>query len=167
MKTKNRRVPRAKNAPKRATKYGSNPAAGKRFTRDGIKFYYEVYGTGEPLLLVHGGGSIADLRFQIDYFRKCYRVIAMDSRDQGKSGDSLDAITYGIEALLLGIRYPTKVKKIAAMSANLNPSEEAVYPEVIALFKSKMDSLPPAVKEDPTGKARAKGDATVLRRAAH
>src|SRR5512137_2532639 len=103
----------------------------------------------------------------------------MDSRDQGKSGDSLDAITYekmaddlaalldhlqtgpvyvlgwsdgGIEALLLGIRFPTKVRKIAAMSANLNPSEEAVYPEIIALFKSKMDSLPPAAKETRRGK---------------
>jgi pimeloyl-ACP methyl ester carboxylesterase len=184
LKTRNPTVPGAKNAPKPAVKYGSNPAAGKSFTRDGIKLYYEVYGTGQPLLLVHGnGGSIADLRFQIDYFRKCYRVIAMDSRDQGKSGDSLDTITYdkmaddlaalldhlqtgpvyvlgwsdgGIEALLLGIRCPTKVKKIAAMSANLNPSEEAVYPEVIALFKSKMDSLPPAAKETRRGKRELK-----------
>jgi pimeloyl-ACP methyl ester carboxylesterase len=71
----------------------------------------------------------------------------MDSRDQGKSGDSPDKLTYekmtddlaallddlktgsmdalgwsdgGIEALLLGIRHPAKVKKIVAMAANLN-----------------------------------------------
>ena len=167
-----------------AANYGSNPAAGKTFIRDGIKFYYEVYGTGEPILVVHGnGGSIADLRLQIDYFRERYRVIAMDSRDHGKSGDSPDTITYekmaddlaalldhlqtgpayvlgwsdgGIEALLLGMRHPDKVKKIAAMSANLNPSEEAVYPEVIALFKSMMDSIPPAAKETPEGKRELK-----------
>lgn len=147
-----------------AAKYGSDPAAGHTFTHDGVTLYYEVYGSGEPLLLAHGnGGSIADFKAQIDYFRRHYRVIAMDSRDQGKSGDSPDAITYekmaddlaalldhlqtgpayvlgwsdgGIEALLLGMRHPAQVKKIAAMAANLNPSEEAVYPEVIAFAKS-------------------------------
>jgi hypothetical protein len=31
---------------------------------------------------------------QIDHFRKGYKVIAMDSRDQGKSGDSPDKLTY-------------------------------------------------------------------------
>src|SRR5215217_1799913 len=136
---------------RRAVTYGANPAAGRTFSHDGITFYYEVYGTGEPLLLVHGnGGSIADFRAQIPYFRKRFKVIAMDSRDQGKSSDSREAITYekmtddlaalldhlqagpvnvlgwsdgGIEALLLGIRHPARVKKIAAMAANLNPTE--------------------------------------------
>jgi pimeloyl-ACP methyl ester carboxylesterase len=45
--------------------------------------------------LVHGNGSsIGTFKAQIDYFRKHYRVIAMDSRDQGKSADSPDKITY-------------------------------------------------------------------------
>src|SRR3954469_24396414 len=81
--------------PAAAVKYGSNPAAGRTFTHDNVTLYYEVYGAGEPLLLVHGnGGSIADMAAQIGYFRRRYRVIAMDSREQGKSGDSADAITY-------------------------------------------------------------------------
>jgi|HubBroStandDraft_6_1064221.scaffolds.fasta_scaffold36914_3 pimeloyl-ACP methyl ester carboxylesterase len=169
-------------APKPALKYGSNPAAGKTFTHDGVKLYYEVYGTGEPLLLVHGnGGSIADFKAQIDFFRKHYQVIAMDSRDQGKSGDSPDKITYekmtddlaalldhlhagpadvlgwsdgGIEALLLGIRHPEKVKKIAAMAANLVP--EGAYPEVVTAFKSMLDSIPAATWETPQGKRELK-----------
>jgi pimeloyl-ACP methyl ester carboxylesterase len=59
---------------------------GQFFTHDGVKFYYEVHGSGQPLLLVHGnGGSTADFKAQIPYFRKRYRVIAMDSRDQGRS----------------------------------------------------------------------------------
>jgi hypothetical protein len=62
----------AQTAPK--VKYGANPAAGDTFTHDGVKLYYEVYGSGEPLLLVHGnGGSIGDFRAQIDHFRKQYR----------------------------------------------------------------------------------------------
>lgn len=172
----------AQTTPRPVAKYGSNPAAGKRFTHDGVKLYYEVYGAGEPLLLVHGNGaSIASFKAQIDHFRKGYKVIAMDSRDQGKSGDSPDKITYekmtddlaalldhlntgpvnvlgwsdgGIEALLLGIRHPAKVKKIAAMAANLYP--EAIYPEVIAFAKSMMDSVPAAARETPQGKRELK-----------
>lgn len=68
-------------------RYGANPAAAKTFVHDGVTFYYETYGSGPPLLLVHGnGGSIASLRAQIDGFRGKYRVIAMDSRDRGRTG---------------------------------------------------------------------------------
>jgi len=161
-----------------AVKYGSNAAAGHTFVHDGIKLYYEIYGSGQPLLVVHGnGGSIHDLSAQVAYFRKHYRVIAMDSRDQGKSDDSPDKITYekmtddlaalldhlqtgpvdvlgwsdgGIEALLLGVRHPDKVKKIAAMAANLNPTEEALYPEVIKMVKD-FEATPSAQSDTPQG----------------
>ncbi len=174
----------AQTPPKTVAKYGSNPAAGSTFMHDGVKLYYEVYGAGEPLLLVHGnGGRIADFNAQIDHFRKHYKVIAMDSRDQGKSGDSAGKITYekmtgdlaalldhlqtgpvyvlgwsdgGIEALLLGIHYPASVKKIAAMAANLDPGEDALYPEVLAFAKSLMDAVPAAARETPEGKRELK-----------
>jgi pimeloyl-ACP methyl ester carboxylesterase len=167
-----------------AIRYGSNPAAGRTFTHDGVRLYYEVYGAGEPLLVVHGnGGSIADLGAQIAHFRKRYRVIAMDSRDQGKSADSADKITYekmtddlaalldhlkvgpvnvlgwsdgGIEALLLGIRHPAKVKKIAAMAANLTPNEDAFRPEVLALIKQMMADVPAAERDTPQGRRSLK-----------
>ena len=163
-----------------AVRYGANPAAGHTFTHDGVRLYYEVYGVGEPLLVVHGnGGSIADLGAQIAHFRKRYQVIAMDSRDQGKSADSPGALTYekmaddlaalldhlhvapanvlgwsdgGIEALLLGIRHPAKVKKIVSMAANLNPSEEALRPDVIALIRSMMAAIPAAERDTPRGR---------------
>jgi hypothetical protein len=81
--------------PGAAVKYGSNTAAGRTFVHDGVRLYYEVYGTGEPLLVVHGnGGSIGDLTPQIAHFRQRYQVIAMDSRDHGKSADSPDGLTY-------------------------------------------------------------------------
>lgn len=162
-----------KAAPPAAVKYGSNPSAGSTFIHDGVKLYYEVYGAGEPLLIVHGnGGSIGDVGAQIAHFRKRYKVIAMDSRDHGRSADSPGPITYdkmtsdlaalldhlktgpvyvlgwsdgGIEALLLGMRHPDKVKKIAAMAANLNPTDKALHPETVAFIKSavaSMDSQP-------------------------
>jgi pimeloyl-ACP methyl ester carboxylesterase len=161
-------------------RYGSNPAAGNTFVHDGVRLYYEVYGTGEPLLVVHGnGGSIADMSAQIAFFRTRYKVIAMDSRDQGRSADSNSKITYekmaddlaalldhlkvgpvnvlgwsdgGIEALLLGIRHPEKVKKIAAMAANLTPDDEALEPEVINLIKSMVSDVPANQRETPQGR---------------
>jgi pimeloyl-ACP methyl ester carboxylesterase len=172
-------------APRQArVEYGSNPAAGKTFVHDGVTLYYEVYGAGEPLLLVHGnGGSIGTMAAQVSFFRTRYRVIAMDSRDQGRSGDSPDKITYekmtddlaalldhlesgpvnvlgwsdgGIEALLLGIRHPAKVKKIAAMAANLNPSTDAVYPETWAMARSMLASIPATVRDTPKGRREIK-----------
>jgi pimeloyl-ACP methyl ester carboxylesterase len=158
-------------------KYGSNAVAGKWFEHDGVKLYYEVYGTGEPLLVIHGnGGSIADMTAQIAHFRMRYKVIAMDSRDQGRSGSSPDALTYekmtgdlaalidhlktgpvnvlgwsdgGIEALLLGMRHPAKVRKIVAMAANLNPSTDAIYPEIIELVKSMLEGVPADERAKP------------------
>ncbi|HEV8368813.1 MAG TPA: hypothetical protein VGQ39_12745 [Pyrinomonadaceae bacterium] len=50
-----------------AVTYGTNPSAGRTFVHDGVTFYYEIYGSGEPLLLIHGnGGSIADFSHQVD-----------------------------------------------------------------------------------------------------
>ncbi len=171
-------------ASKHPIPYGANPAAGHTFTHDGVKLYYEVYGRGEPLLLIHGNGaSIGAMAAQIDYFRKRYKVIAMDSRDHGRSADSEEPLTYekmtddlaalldhlgvgpvdvlgwsdgGIEALLLGMRHPGKVKKLAAMAPNLNPSEEAFYPEVTKLIKGLMDAVPAESRETPEGKRELK-----------
>ncbi len=80
-------------------RYGSNAKAGKYIGVNDIKLYYEEYGKGEPLLLLHGnGGSIANFTFQIPELSKHYRVIAVDSRAQGRSTDSDQEITYALMA---------------------------------------------------------------------
>jgi len=146
--------------PSPAVVYGSNPAAGGYFEHDGVKLYYEVYGQGAPLLLIHGNGcSIWNMKYQIAYFRQHYKVIAMDSRDHGRSGDAAGALTFeamtddlaallahlhtspalvlgwsdgGIEALLLGVRHPGTVRKIAVMAANLDPG--GLAPEALSFM---------------------------------
>lgn len=170
--------------------YGANKAAGGTFVHDGVMLYYETYGEGEPLLLVHGnGGSIGTLAAQIEHFKASYKVIAMDSRDQGASSDSAVPVTYekmtddlaalighlktgpvdvvgwsdgGIEALLLGVRHPDKVKKIVSMAANLNPGPDAFDPEIDALIKSMMQ-LPDDVKNTTEGKRQLKVVGMMLR----
>jgi pimeloyl-ACP methyl ester carboxylesterase len=150
-------------------KLGNNSVTGKFFSTRGIQLYYETYGKGTPLLLLHGnGGSIQDFANQIPYFSKQYRVIAVDSRAQGKSGDSKDSLSYemmaddfnalldslkldscyvlgwsdgGIVGLLLSIRHPEKVKKLAITGANLWPDTSAVDPWAYNQTVSEIDSL--------------------------
>ena len=135
------------------TVYGSNPSAGKSILTRGFNMYYEVYGKGEPLLLIHGnGGSIAAMANQIPCFSKSWKVIAADSRSQGRSTDPQDSLSYemmaddcnalldslrldsvcvvgwsdgGIIGLLLAIRHPEKVKKMAITGANIRPDTTA------------------------------------------
>ena len=53
----------------------------------GIRIYYEVYGQGEPILLVMGlGGSALAWQSQIPTLSQHMRVIAYDNRDAGRSG---------------------------------------------------------------------------------
>ncbi len=134
--------------------YGNNSAAGHFADVNGIKLYYETYGSGEPLIMLHGnGGSIDAFRNQIPFFEKYYQVIAIDSRLQGKSGGSPDKISYdlmasdfcalldqlniksayvlgwsdgGIDAILMALNCPDRVKKLAASGANTVPDTTAL-----------------------------------------
>ena len=55
-------------------------------TNNGVKLYYEVHGSGQPLFLIMGlGGTSESWRFQVQYFCKYYQVIVMDNRGAGRS----------------------------------------------------------------------------------
>jgi len=76
--------------------YGSNN--GKYLNIRGSKVYYEEYGKGTPLILLHGGfGSIKDYEKVIGPLSKKFRVIALDSPGQGRS-EQIDSISYQIYA---------------------------------------------------------------------
>lgn len=138
-----------------STPYGSNPSVGKFASVNGVNIYYEEYGKGQPLLIIHGNGlNILFMGNQIEYFSKNYRCIVADSRGHGKSGLNTNYLTYeqmasdlvalldnlkidsafvvgwsdgGILGLLMAIHNPSKVKKLAVMGANLQPDTSAVY----------------------------------------
>jgi pimeloyl-ACP methyl ester carboxylesterase len=123
--------------------YGSNN--GKYISIRNTKIYYEEYGKGIPIVLLHGGmGSIADFKRCIPDLSKHFRVIAPDSPGQGRSGlaDSMsyqlmaDYMSNLIDALKLDSAFvigwsdggntglilakirPDKVKKVIAAGAN-------------------------------------------------
>ncbi len=148
--------------------YGNNPGAGKFYDVRGIKMYCEEYGAGIPLLMIHGnGGSIHAFAHNIPYFAAKYRVIAADSRSQGKSIDLGPALTFemmaddeaalldalhikaayvlgwsdgGIVGLELAMRHPDKVIKLASTGANIQPDASAFAPGVWDHDKKRYDA---------------------------
>ena len=107
---------------------------------NGVNIYFEQYGEGTPILLIHdNNGSVASFDQQINFLSKKNRVIVADSRGQGSSTLNKDSLTYeqmaddyfmllqkleldsvnivgwgdgGVVALLLAINYPEKVNRI-------------------------------------------------------
>ncbi|WP_316735831.1 alpha/beta hydrolase [Pedobacter aquatilis] len=131
--------------------YGNHAAAsGKVKVRD-AELYYENYGDGTPLLLLHGNSqSIHVFKKQIKAFSKSYKVIAVDTRGQGKSTDTTaEPLSYDLYAedmktlldslhiakanilgwsdggntgLIMASKYPDYVNKLAITGACTNPN---------------------------------------------
>ena len=150
-------------------KYGNNQDAGKYYNIRGINMYTEQYGSGKPLLLIHGnGGSIKDMGSIIPFFSQKYKVIAVDGRAHGKSVDLADSLSFemmaddyaallqqmhvdsayvigwsdgGIVALVLAMRNSNKVIKLASTGANLWPDSTALIPSLWKDEKKHFDAF--------------------------
>jgi pimeloyl-ACP methyl ester carboxylesterase len=143
--------------------YGNNKSVGKYAKVNGINLYYEIYGTGKPLVILHGnGGSISHAEPHLEFFKDKYKVIAIDNRGQGNSIDDTTALTYDLMAsdvnqlleqlhidsayvwgqsdgavlgLLLAMDYPKKVSKVIAYAANLTPDTASIIPSFVKMAK--------------------------------
>jgi pimeloyl-ACP methyl ester carboxylesterase len=148
--------------------YDHNQAAGKFYDINGFKMYTEVYGSGPPLLMIHGNnGNMSAFAKNVPYFATHYQVILADSRSQGRSIDSNHSLNFemmaddyaalldamhissayiigwsdgGINALLLAIRHPEKVKRLASTGANLWPTADAFQPGLWDKEKKEYDA---------------------------
>ncbi|SHL98355.1 alpha/beta fold hydrolase [Chryseobacterium polytrichastri] len=130
--------------------YGKNASVGKFLKLKNTDLYYEIYGEGEPLILLHGNsGSIKEFYQQIPALSQQYKVIAIDTRGQGKSIDtSKSDFTYKIFAddvkalvdelglgkvnivgwsdggntgLEFALKYPDHLNKLVTIGANAFP----------------------------------------------
>jgi len=56
---------------------------------NGLKMYYEIHGTGTPLVLIHGGGSSLQTTFGrvLHDFAKTHKVIAVEMQAHGHTAD--------------------------------------------------------------------------------
>ena len=149
--------------------YGNNRHTGKYATVNNIKIYYEEYGKGEPLLLLHGNScSISLFEKQIPELSKKFRVIAVDTRGQGKSSEDGKTYTYDLFAddmnalldqlhldsvnilgwsdggntgLIMAMKYPVKVKKLVTMGANVFIDHSVVGNWVFKLLNKEKEEL--------------------------
>ncbi|KOS08223.1 hypothetical protein AM493_05785 [Flavobacterium akiainvivens] len=152
-----------------APTFGNNAEVGNYIDVNGVKLYYEVYGEGEPLLLLHGNNSsMAAFYKQFDDLGKKYKIIGLDSRGQGKSTPDNTPLTYelmaddvntfldklelknvnvlgwsdgGNIAVILAAQHPDKVKKMAIMGTVLYNDETSVFSEVNDLLHQQVKAM--------------------------
>jgi pimeloyl-ACP methyl ester carboxylesterase len=125
---------------------------------NGINLYYETHGSGRPLVLLHGGlGSGEMFGPVLPLLAERHQVIAVDLQGHGRTADidrpidvrlmagdiaalidhlrldTPDLVGYSLGggvALQTAAKYPTKVRRLVMVSANVRP--EAIYSEMRA-----------------------------------
>lgn len=145
--------------------FGNNRITGKYANVNGIKIYYEEYGEGEPLLLLHGNScSISWFDKQIPELSKYFHVIAVDTRGQGKSSEDGKTYTYDLFAedmnclldhvhldsanilgwsdggntgLIMAMKYPKKVKRLVTMGANVFIDKTVVDKSIFKMLRKE------------------------------
>jgi pimeloyl-ACP methyl ester carboxylesterase len=128
------------------------------------EIYYEIFGEGEPLLLLHGnGGSAKGKHAIILRLAKDYLVIAMDSKCHGNSscpdgdldyeqmaGDAftlMEELGYekytiwghsdgGILGLILGYKHSENIHKMLISGANIQAGPKALEPRLVTMMES-------------------------------
>jgi pimeloyl-ACP methyl ester carboxylesterase len=141
-----------------------------------LRMYYELYGSGRPLLLLHGGGgTIQNFSRQLAYFAGDRLVIAPEQMGQGHTADANRPLSYlemaentaelldqlqvkeadvlgwsdgGILGLILAIRHPSLVHRLAITGANVSPGRDAITPTTLAELRAYKP------EEDSAGRGR-------------
>jgi pimeloyl-ACP methyl ester carboxylesterase len=125
---------------------------------NGVHLYYETYGSGAPLVLLHGGMLTIDLNFAslISTLAQTHTVIGVEMQGHGRTANIDREITYpnlatdivalldqlGIEraavlghslgggvALGLAVNHPARVSAIVPISASV--SKDGMHPDLL------------------------------------
>lgn len=164
----------------------AQPSAAEMVRTNGVELEYQVSGSGEPLLLLHGFGSCIDDSWGalIPELAKSHRVIAVNMRGHGRSTPLTSRFTHGqsaedIKGLLdalgvqkvraigyssggmtllhLATRYPDRLEKMVIVGATSHFGEQAR-----TIMRAVADrGLPPFVQDQfercsPQGTEQAK-----------
>ena len=131
---------------------------------NGLKMYYEVHGTGQPVVLLHGAfGTAEGWAGVLPTLSKSRQVIVVELQGHGRTGDidrplsfaqmaedtaallqqlkikKADVFGYsmgGGVAIALAIKHPDLVRKLAILGAGTGATKDTYTPEAYQQFKS-------------------------------
>src|SRR5213083_3140742 len=154
---------------------GKTNGAGHYADVNGIKLYYEIHGTGRPLILLHGGlGAIEMFGPNLPALAQGRQVIAVDLQGHGRTADidrplsvalmaddiaalikhlglaSADVMGYSLGggvALQTAIRHPEVVRKLVVVSTPFR--RNAFYPEILAQQRQVGAAMAEQMKQTP------------------
>lgn len=137
---------------------------------NGLELYYEIHGTGKPLILLHGGIAAFELfETSLPAFAGTRQVIPVHLQGHGRTKDidrplrfefmaddiaalmahlgieKADVMGYSLGggvAMQLAIRHPDAVDRLVVLSEAMKRS--GYYPEVIAAF-DQMEAMAPQI----------------------
>jgi pimeloyl-ACP methyl ester carboxylesterase len=142
---------------------------------NGVRYYYEIHGQGEPLLLLHGGlGSIQMFGPVLPALARGRQVIGVDLHGHGRTalgdraislidmGDDLAAVLRelgygqvdvmgysmgGGVAFQLAAQHPERVRRLVLVSAGI--SRDGFYPEMLPMQAQVGAGMADMMKDTP------------------
>ena len=152
-------------------------AKGEYASVNSLKMYYEIHGTGQPLVLLHGSFSWATNYPTLSQGRQ---VILIDMQGHGRTADinrpftfeqmaddtaallkhlkieQADVFGYGMGGtigLALAIRHPDLVRRLAICSSVYRPVEESYPQDILDAFREMTpESFAPKELKEPYDK---------------
>ena len=146
---------------------------------NGVNYYYAIYGTGEPLLLLHGGlGQIEMFGPNLTKLAQSRQVIGLDLQGHGRSElgarefsfvdvgddvagllkklgyDKVDVLGYSLGggvAFQFAVQHPDMVRRLVLVSAPF--AQDGFYPEILAQMATLGAGMAEQMKETPMYKS--------------
>jgi pimeloyl-ACP methyl ester carboxylesterase len=151
------------------------PARSGHSKTNGVNYYYEIYGEGEPLLLLHGGlGSIGMFGPVLPMLAESRQVIGVDLHGHGRTplgerkislvdmGDDMavllkelsygqvDVLGYSLGggvAFRLAAQHPEMVRRLALVSAGY--ARDGFYPDMLPMQAEVGAGMAESMKDTP------------------